>query len=159
MITPNLLTALNEQHTRENVNRDAYRALSFALDAAGWKGSAAWMLRASNEEQEHADKFAQYIIDRGGQVDYVITSPATLASGEILPAFEYALNIEKTNTEAIKTLYYIAEAEQDPQTCSWLKWALDEQTDAEREIADILNMLRRLDDNGKVFFDHKLGKP
>ena len=53
---------------------------------------------------------------------------------------------------------YVAQESEDPQTCTFLIWALDEQTAAERELTDYITMLRRLSNDGMLVFDNQLGE-
>lgn len=153
-----LINALREQHNRERMNAAVYRAMSDQLDLVFWPGSSAWMKSASNEEQAHADKFAAYMVDRNIQPEYREIMQPVIPMDDNLPLFfAQALELEKTNTESIKELYFTAESAEDLQTCTFLIWALDEQTAAERELTDIITMLRRLDKTGWMIFDKGLG--
>lgn len=153
----NLEIALQEQLNRERTNHATYRQMAETLDNMYWPGSSAWMRKASDEEQEHADKFAAYMIDRNIQPQYSALSAPVTPNTEHLPAYyQTALNLERDNTESIKALYYLAEQAEDPQTCTFLIWAIDEQTAAERELVDIITMLNRLDTTGWLIFDKGL---
>jgi ferritin len=157
MLSNILITALQEQQNRERYNAAFYRALADQLEAVFWPGSAAWMKKASDEEQEHADKFSAYLIDRGSAPLYAALPMPTIPTGDnLVEYFLAALVNEQINTEAIKELYFTAQESEDPQTCTFLIWALDEQTSAERELNDILLMLRRLDKTGWLAFDNGL---
>ena len=117
------------------------------------------MKRSADEERKHADKFAGFIVDRNAVPQFAALAAILPAQGDDLVAFfEAALACEMATTEAIKTLHYMAEESEDPQTCAFLIWFLEEQTASEREVTDILLMLRRLDNNGRVVFDEKLGE-
>lgn len=152
------LDALQEQFNRERANREAYRALAANLENVNWSGSAAFMLKASNEEADHADRFAAYIVDRGQAPRFdALPAPIFVTGEDLLPYFTAALALERANTEKIKEIHYAAEQGEDTQTCVFLIWAIEEQTKAERELADIILMLNRLDNNGRIFYDHELG--
>lgn len=154
-----VLDALQEQFNRERGNREAYRIMANGLDAVNWPGSSAWMRKASDEEAGHADKFAGYIVDRNEVPRYdALPAPQPVSGDDLVLFFEAALALEMANTEKIKELYYASEQAEDFQTCNFLIWAIDEQTKAERELTDILIMLRRLDNNGRFQFDHELGE-
>jgi ferritin len=152
------LDELQEQFNRERGNREVYRMLADNLEAVNWEGAAKFMRKASDEEGEHADKFAAYLIDRNQVPRYdSLPAPLVVSGDDLLPYFEAALTLEVTNTEQIKEVHYAAEQSEDAQTCTFLIWAIEEQTQAERELTDICMMLRRLDNNGRVVFDEKLG--
>ena len=152
-----LIDALQEQFNRERMNHAAYRALADQLDNMYWPGSSAWMRKSSDEEQAHADKFAAYMVDRNITPRYApLEAPAALGETDLTRFFEAALELEQGNTESIKELYYVAQESEDPQTCTFLIWALDEQTAAERELTDYITMLRRLSNDGMLVFDNEL---
>lgn len=153
----NLIKALNDQMNMERQNAAIYDALSVALDVVFWDGSSKWMKQSANEEREHADKFAAFIVDRNGTPLFAPLDGCMCPIGDDLVSFfQAALERELATTEALKTLYYQAEETEDPQTCTFLIPFLDEQTRSEREITDILIMLRRLDNNGRLVFDKSL---
>jgi ferritin len=134
--------ALQNQITRERTNEAAYLAIGNRFDVLNLPGFAKWARSAAHEEAEHAQRFTDYLIDRGGvpivaplvgvnapQAD-MLTAPAMLAG--------MALQVETSNTESIKTLYALADEADDPQTCVWLIWAIEEQTSAERELVELI---------------------
>jgi ferritin len=152
------LDALQEQFNRERANREAYRVMADNLESVNWEGAAKFMRDASNEEAAHADKFGAYLIDRNQVPRYdALPAPLVVSGDDLLQYFDAALTLEVTNTEQIKELHYAAEQAEDMQTCVFLIWAIEEQTKSERELQDIILMLRRLDNNGRVVFDEKLG--
>jgi ferritin len=156
-VNNNLLIALQNQLTLERTNAAAYDVLSTSLDAVNWQGASEWMKQAANEEREHAQKFADYIIARNAipqsQSLPVITPPA---GDDLVLYFQAAMAREQVTTEAINTLHYQAEDEEDPATCQFLLWFIAEQVKSEREITDILTSLARLDNNGRQVFDGTL---
>lgn len=153
-----LLDALQEQFNRERGNREAYRLFSVNLDSVNWPGFSKWMLNASNEEAEHADKFSTHIIDRNEVPRFdALEAPRVVSGADPLSYFNAALQLEKVNTEAINELYEQAEELEDPQLCVFLNWAVEEQTKSERELMDIILMLQRLDNNGRVVMDAQMG--
>ena len=153
-----VIDALQAQFNRERYNREVYRCLADNLENVFWAGSAAFMRGASNEESDHADKFAAYLIDHNVAPDYQPIPAPPLVSGEdLLPYFEAAYALEVGNTVEIKNLDYLCDESEDSQTCIFLIWAIEEQTKAERELVDIITMLKRLDNNGRVIFDQQLG--
>ena len=142
-LDPVLLDSLQQQITRERQNEAVYLAVAHRFDVLNLTGFAAWSRKAAREEAEHAQRFADYVIDRnaapqvqplGGVIPPIpldmLSAPALLVA--------VALQTEINNTESIKTLYSLAEEADDPQTCVWLIWAIEEQTSAERELTTLL---------------------
>lgn len=152
-----LMQALNNQLTMERQNAAIYDALSAALDVVFWDGSSKWMKKSADEEREHADKFAAYIVDRMGEPVYSSLDGCNCPTGDnLVDFFSAALAREQMTTEAIKTLYFMSEDAEDPQTCQFLHWFLEEQTKSEREISDYLILLKKLDKTGMYLFDKEL---
>lgn len=154
-----MLQALNEQLNIERYNQAAYDMLASALDVAYWPNSSAWMKAQAKEESDHADKIAEYIIDRGNVPYYADIVPIPMIdAADLTPAFIEAMKVENANTEKIKMIYFLAADLADPQTCQFLHWFLAEQTEAEGKLNDYITMLQRLDANGKMVFDAEFVK-
>jgi ferritin len=153
---------LQSQYNRERLNAATYTAIADCLEAVYWPGSAAWMRKAAAEETEHARKFSDYLIDRG-EFPQTRPLPAVDALREIDAtaldtAFRRALALERQNTAAILELYRDALETGDFQTVVFLAWAVEEQTNAEREISDILIELGRCDCSAAyLIFDERRG--
>jgi ferritin len=159
MLSQTLVTAINEQFTQERQNAVAYEALSWALISASWDGFGEWMRHAAHDERKHAAILADHLIDRNAIV--IIDNLQAVQSGDAknpTMAFGEALRLEVANTEALRTLYFLCEGEEDPQACVMLQPLLDEQTKSERELKDIITQLQACDANGWIVLDHRMGK-
>lgn len=157
MISQTLVHALNEQLTMERQNAAIYDALAAGLELVHWPGSMKFMRASAGEEREHAEKICSYLIDRSWPPYFGVLSECTVIINDDLRLYyQAALEREQATTEALKELHYLAEQEEDPQTCTFLIWFLDEQTKSESELADILQMLARLDNNGRVVWDGQI---
>ena len=66
MLTPDLETRLNEQMRREFASSYLYLQLAAHFEAAGFPGFSTWMRAQAAEEQGHAMRFFDFILDRGG---------------------------------------------------------------------------------------------
>ena len=132
MIDTFLSEALNNQMDLEFLSARIYLALGGYLDLMNLSGFAGEMKAHAVEEETHAMKFYEYLLDR--QVPVVL---GTLEAVEGVPdgfvdAFLAAVNHEKRVTQSIKDLYTMAEA-LDEQTCVFLQWFLTEQVEEERD--------------------------
>lgn len=151
-----LTIALQKQFNKERFNSAQYAALSAALSFRNWTGAAKYMMDNSEDELSHANKFADYMTDRGIMpVLEIVEKPIALNEDNYLLAFQHALDLEQATTEAINQLFFICESSEDPQTEQFLLWFLEEQTKSERELSDHIMMIERLDDNGLLVFDSK----
>lgn len=157
MLSQTLQMSLNKQYTQERSNAAAYRSMTWELDAANWLGSSIWMNKSSREEEEHAEKIAAYLIDQNSiPVLDALEAIPLLGSPDLAQYFSHALELEKSNTELLKVLYFEAERAEDAATCIFLQWFITEQVSSERELTDIIQMLQRLDNNGRVFYDKEI---
>jgi ferritin len=157
-----LKQALQEQLTRERQNEANYRAKAAQAEAANYPGVSAWMKRAADDERLHASLIEGYLIDRNEIPVYAnLMMVDTLPGEALVDLFADALALEQGTTAALETLYYLAAEAEDPRTCSFLivprgdfPGFMEEQTQSEREITDILMDLRRLDKTGWKLLDN-----
>lgn len=135
--------SLLKQVNIERYNEVVYLALAWRLDALNLTGAAKYFKAHADEEAQHARKFADYLIDRNESpaVSSVMgfDAPQADMTTAIATFAQAALQREMINTEYIKTIHAQAQEADDPQTCAWLIWALDEQTSAERELTELVS--------------------
>lgn len=163
-LDPVVLDSLNRQITNERNNSAMYLALANRLDFSNLTGLASHMRAASADELTHAQKFSDYLIDRYAFPVVAPLESATPPDGPMLSigtlCFAAALQREMQTTEQIKTLYDIAEQADDPQTCQFLLWFLEEQTKSEREYAELVARLQFAQGcpAAVLQIDHELGE-
>lgn len=164
-LDPVLRDRLNNQITNERQNAAVYLACALRFELLNLPGFAHWMHHASKEETHHAKWFAQYLVDR-----YEVPTIAPLEGfsatlnvtmnnvGSAL--FAVALSAEQRTTQQINALYLLSDEVNDPQTCIFLHWFIEEQTRSEREVAEILAQVKlaESDPAGILALDHRLGK-
>jgi ferritin len=63
-----MLDALNEQINAELYSAYLYQAMAAHFAAGNLKGFAHWMDLQAKEEQAHARKMYEFLLDRGGRV-------------------------------------------------------------------------------------------
>jgi len=68
MIKEKMLNALNEQINAEQYSAFLYLSMSAYFSNTGLPGFANWMYIQFQEEMTHANKFFNYINERGGRV-------------------------------------------------------------------------------------------
>lgn len=145
-LDPVVFDSLNRQITNERSNSAMYWALANRLDFSNLVGMATHMRAASLDETTHAQKFTDYLIDRGAFPTVEVVPAAIPPDAPMLKigtlCFAAALQREMQTTEQIKTLHDIAEQADDPQTCQFLLWFLEEQTQSEREYTELVARLQ-----------------
>ena len=150
MLSDAMLKALNEQFTKERQNEVLYQAIGDNFDLGAWHGFAAWAHKQAADEAAHARKIAGYIVDMGSLVEYRPLPAVVPPANNIFQTFVFAYENEQLTTSAIKTLYYLAEAQEDPQTCAFLQPLLLEQVEEEKTLSDAVLELTRAKDNASL---------
>lgn len=134
--------SLIKQVNIERYNEAIYLALAFRLDVLNLTGAAKYFYSQAAEEAQHARKFADYLIDRNESPIVAMLENVAPPGADMTTAIAMyagaALAREKVNTEYIKTIYATAQEADDPQTCTFLIWAIEEQTSAERELTELV---------------------
>lgn len=140
--------AINAQINAELWSAYLYLSMSADFAAKGYPGFANWMLVQFKEEQDHAMKFLNYIIQRNGVVELKPIAEVQKSWQTALDAFKDTLAHENKVTSLINTLYKIATEENDFATQSFLKWFIDEQVEEEENAQNLIDALTMIGDNG-----------
>lgn len=131
MLTQSVLDALNQQVAMELHASNLYLAMSAELAGKGLTGFGHWMRMQSNEEREHALRFADYIGERGGQLMLLALAQTPSSFGEPVDIFSQALAHERKVSASINNIYALASKEADFATQNFLQWFIGEQVEEE----------------------------
>jgi len=160
MMKKNLQDAVNEQINQEFYSAYLYLAMAAHLARANLPGFANWMRVQFKEEQAHAMKLFEYLLDRGGRVALraIAAPPATF--GSPLAVFQQVLEHERKVTGLIHKLYELAEKEKDYALAGELQWFIKEQVEEEKNATDIVENLKRAGAqvSALMFLDGRLGQ-
>ena len=148
MLNKKLEEALNAQINAEFWSAYLYLSMSSDMSDKGMAGVANWFAIQFKEEQDHAMKFFNYVISRGGKVTLKPIEKVDTEWKSPLAAFEQTLQHEEKVTSLINDLYALAEQEKDYATQSMLKWLIDEQVEEEENAKAIIDTLKLIGDNG-----------
>jgi len=143
-------SALNKQINQEMTAAYSYLAASAWFDNINYDGFAKWMAVQRKEELEHAGKFIDYLLDRGGELDLAAVPKPKGKYNKPIEVFKAALTNEQNNTKSIYELYKLAVDEHDYATQSYLKWFIDEQVEEEKIMHDAIGMLELAGDNASA---------
>jgi ferritin len=114
-------------------------------------GFGAFMENHAVEEQAHATRLLNYLLDRGGRVNLQAISAPKGEFDSLLDIFGKAMDQEKKNTRAIYELYDLAKGINDYSTVAALQWFLDEQVEEEKVMTEALGLLQFAgDDKGAL---------
>lgn len=159
MLSKKMEEALNEQVKWELYSAYLYLSMSAHFQDTGLPGFANWMRVQDQEERFHAEKFFNFVIERGGKMilQGIDAPPSTWATP--LAVFEETLKHERQVTARINALMDLALKEKDHATVSFLHWFIDEQVEEEANVSDVVNKLKMVEKtNGGLFMvDKELG--
>ena len=157
-ISETMVSAINDQIKAEYDSAYIYLAMSAYFKDAGLDGMAHWMQKQYREEVEHAEKFIDYLYERGARVIIPDVAKPKDSYADALEAFKTAYAHEQYVTSRIYKLVDLAIAEKDYATQSMLKWYVDEQMEEEDNTSGIVSKLEFLgaDKHGIYTIDREL---
>ena len=160
MISTTMQDIINEQINKELFSSYLYLSMAAFFEEKNMPGFAKWMHVQSGEEREHAMKFYEHLVDRGGRVLLkAIEAPGTEWKSN-LELFKEVQAHEAKVTRSIYDLYEQALKEKDYATQVLLQWFITEQVEEEKNAAEIVQQLELIDAHGTavLMLDHQLGK-
>jgi len=160
MFSKTMLAEMNEQVKHELFSAYLYLSMAAHFETANLGGFASWMRLQAAEEQEHAMKFFDYILDRGGKVALQAIDGPQVDFGTPIDVFEKVLAHEQHVTALIHKLYAQAVKDEDYASQVFLNWFVTEQVEEEKNASTILETLKLIGDKSNAIYqlDHQLGK-
>jgi len=159
-ISKSLVDAINDQINYELYSGYVYLSMAAWFEEQNLDGMAQWMKTQAKEEYEHAIKFWDHVVDRGGRVILkAIEAPKTKWDSP-LEVWEDAYQHEMKVTKRIFKIGKIAEKEDDKSASPLLQWFYDEQVEEEEQTMKVRDQLKVIRDstNALLMLDSKLGK-
>jgi ferritin len=159
VLSQKIQDALNAQINLELLSSYHYLAMAAHFESVSLPGMANWMKVQSEEERVHAMKLFDHMCDRGGTV---VLQPIEEPRRDFdipLSVFQVALDNERKVTEAINSLYALAQKEADYPSQVLLQWFITEQVEEEKTSTAIVERLRLVGDNpaALMMLDSQLG--
>jgi ferritin len=151
---------LNNQVKMEAEASAKYLAMASWCDRNGYKNSAAYFLRQSDEERAHMLKIFNYLMTVGGTA----ISPAVPEVAQEYPTFrsvfEAALQSEISVTHSINRIVTASRAEEDYATENFLQWFVNEQIEEEDNARRALELFDVIGEEGtgRYQIDKAIGK-
>ncbi len=147
MISKTMQDAFNEQIKNEFYSAYLYLSMSAYFESINMPGSAKWMRTQFGEEQMHALKMVDFVVDRGGNVALkAIDAPQAAFASPIAP-WELVLEHERKVTSLIHKLYEQAVKENDYASQTMLTWFITEQVEEEKNATLMLERFRQAGTN------------
>lgn len=160
MLSKPVLDAINTQIGHEMYSAYFYLSMAAYCESENLPGFGKWMRVQFEEEQSHAMKFFDYLLDQGEKVTLpAIPQPQTTFASP-LEVFQLTLEHEKKVTALILSIYETAAKEKDLATQIFLQWFITEQVEEEKNASAIVDLLAKIGPSvgGLYQLDHNLGK-
>ena len=160
MVSKSMQDAMNEQINKELFSSYLYLSMAAYFEDKNLPGFGHWMRMQADEEREHAMKFYDFILERGGKVVMkAIDAPKTEWTSSLEVAEEVAAHEAKV-TASIYALYELALKEKDYPAQVMLQWFISEQVEEEKNAAEIVANLKLIEERGTavLMLDHRLAK-
>lgn len=160
MIKKSMQDAMNEQINKELFSSYLYLSMAAYFEDKNLPGFANWMRVQADEERDHAMKFYDFILERGGRVLLkAIDAPKTDWNSNLEVAEEVAAH-EAMVTASINDLYELALKEKDYPSQVMLQWFITEQVEEESSAAKVVADLKLIEERGTavLMLDKQLGK-
>lgn len=150
-----LFTQLND----EFYSAYLYLAMSAYCAHIDFNGAAAWLKQQYEEEQMHATKIYNYLIEQGAHVVLQEIPQPPNEFGSILDVFRSSLQHEQSMTAKLNNLSDQALKEKDHATYNLLQWFVNEQVEEESTVSEIISKLKLVkeDGYGLLMIDNELG--
>jgi len=160
MISKQMSKALNKQLNREFYSAYLYLAMSSYCNRNDFPGAANWFLLQYQEEQDHATRIYNYLIDQDAKVVLKEIAKPPKNFGSILEIYEESLAHEQSMTKNLNELSDYALKEKDHATYNLLQWFVNEQVEEEATVSEIISKLKMVGEDGYgiLMIDSELGK-
>ncbi|KHO30490.1 ferritin [Corynebacterium minutissimum] len=143
-----LQTLLNAQVNNEHGAALIYTQLAYEMDNLSFPGMRDWFFKQAEEEREHAQKFAEHLLDRGYRVELEDIQVGSVKAATPLDAFEASLAHEQKVSEQIREIARTADAAGDLDSRALINWFLDEQVEEEASVSEVIDQLKLVGNDG-----------
>ena len=141
MVSEKINQIMNEQINKEFYSGYLYLSMSANLHEIGLFGFASWLKIQAKEEVEHGLKLLDYLLERNSYITLKqIRTPEFEFQG-VKSVFQTLYEHEKCITNSVMEIAKLAEEECDRKTLSFIDWFIEEQTEEEQQVKDIIKRL------------------
>jgi ferritin len=160
MLSKKMEKALNGQINAELYSSYLYLSMSAYFLSQNLKGFAKWMSVQAREENTHAMKIYDYVVERGGKVVLQAIAQPKTDWESALAAFKDTYAHEQKVTSMIHELVNMAAGEKDHATAVFLQWFVTEQVEEEANALEAVQKLTMIGDSkgSLLMLDHQMGK-
>ena len=145
MLSQSMQDALNEQINEEIFSAYSYASAANYFEHENLKGFANWMRVQAQEELAHAEKFVNFINDRGGRVILTALKAPKTEWDSVLDAVQEVLDHERHISECINKLSSKAIEASDHASHTFLEWFVTEQVEEEANATDLVEQVKMIE--------------
>ncbi len=151
---------IEEQINKELWSAYLYYGVAEYYQSKGLDGFHKYFEHQALEEVEHAEKFCEFLHDRGLEFELKPLEPLKEKFKDFREPLVFQVEHERLVTSLIEALFNEAQAENDLLTKKFLSWYLDEQLEEEARSEKLLNDydLYAKDGAGLYILNKNLGK-
>jgi ferritin len=146
MMSERMAKAINEQINAEFYSAFLYLSMAAQFEEMNLPGFANWMRVQFKEEQFHAMKFLDHMVERGERVTLLEIAAPQVDWDSALVMFEAAYEHETKVTGMINDLVKIALEDNDFATNNFLQWYVEEQVEEEDNASTIRDKIKMVKD-------------
>ncbi len=139
---------LNNQVKMEAEASAKYLAMASWCDQNGYKHSAGYFLKQSNEERDHMLKIFNYILTVGGAAVSPEIGAVEHDYSSFRSVFETALNSEISVTKSINRIVTASRNVEDYATENFIQWFVNEQIEEEDNARRALELFDVIGEEG-----------
>lgn len=160
MISEKINEIINEQINKEFYSGYLYLSMSANLHELGLFGFSKWLKFQAKEEVEHGLKLLDYLLERNSYVTLKQIKTPDFEFKGVISVFNTLYEHEKCITHSVMEIARIAEEECDRTTLTFIDWFIEEQTDEEQSVKDIIKRLELFGEEKTSLYlmDIELGK-
>jgi ferritin len=151
MMSKRMAEAMNQQTAAEFYSAHLYLQMAAYFESLNLPGFANWMRVQRLEEQVHAMKFFDHMVERGTPIVLLALEQPPQKWDSPLAAFEAAYKHEVLVTSLIDKLVNIAREDRDHASDAFLQWYVTEQVEEEASTSAIVAKLKLVGDGGGLF--------
>ena len=139
---------LNNQVKMEAEASAKYLAMASWCDRNGFKNSASYFMKQSEEERGHMLKIFNYIMTVGGTAVSPEVAPVKQEFASFRSVFEAALQSEISVTQSINRIVTQSRREEDYGTENFIQWFVNEQIEEEDNARRALELFDVIGETG-----------
>ncbi|WP_010244481.1 ferritin [Acetivibrio cellulolyticus] len=159
-ISPSMQKVINDLIQVDLNSAYLYISMSNYLNRNGFSGFGSFLRAQYTEELKHADTLINYLSRRGGVVEIKQIPAQPVNFGSLLDTFQALLEHEQLVTKTYTQALNIAIRENDIQSQSVIRTAIDEQVDEEAVPAEIIDKIKMTGGNSAalLMLDQQYGQ-